>query len=327
MKEDLKDVLTNGGSSGHGDVAQRLAANGMNVNALRTNAVLRKDEWIQYDTAVVEVARERLAAVGDLVSRNLTLNIQNALGTTVVQWENVSDMDPADVSMSGVTQGERDRVEFSLQSVPLPIIHKDFEINLRALEASRRLGETLDTTQAALASRLVSERIENILFNGANITVTNSTIYGYTTHPARNTGAVSAAWATATGEQIVSDIVSMMSDLAADNMYGPYALYVPTAVYAHFADDYKTNSDRTILERILAIPEIEVVRGTSNLTGSNVVLVQLTRDVVDVVDGIQPMPVQWESQGGFVVHFKVLAIMIPRVKADAKGQCGIAHYS
>ena len=40
-------------------VAGALLANNMNVNALRTNATLRKDEWELLDRAVIEIARER----------------------------------------------------------------------------------------------------------------------------------------------------------------------------------------------------------------------------------------------------------------------------
>ncbi|MFV2014001.1 MAG: hypothetical protein ACC656_01110, partial [Candidatus Heimdallarchaeota archaeon] len=72
---------------------------------------------------------------------------------------------------------------------------------------------------------------------------------------------------------------------------------------------------------------ITLVRGTSFLAGTNIIMVQLTSDTVDMINGMQPTPVQWESNGGFTVNFKVMAIMIPRIKSDAKGQCGIAHYS
>ncbi len=143
-----------------GDVATRLMQSGFNINALRTNAVLRKDEWSQLDTALIEVARKRLPLVTALVGAGLTFNIGNGLGTTILERDQVSDMEPADVSMSGVTRGEQDTLEYTLQSMPLPIIHKDFTINIRKLEASRTLGQPLDTAQAALAGRLVAESPE-----------------------------------------------------------------------------------------------------------------------------------------------------------------------
>ena len=129
------DLITSDGTavSAYGSVAEKLLASNMNPSSLRTNAVLRKDEWEQLDTAVVEVARERLNAVGDLVSRGLTYEVGNGMGTTIVQHETVSEMTRAQVTMDGVTRGENDRVTFSLVSTPLPVIHHDFQISATSL--------------------------------------------------------------------------------------------------------------------------------------------------------------------------------------------------
>lgn len=323
------DLITpnGGGFQGQGDVATRLLSTGFNVNALRTNNVLRKEEWIQFDEKVVNVARQRLVGVADLLNNGLRFGVGNALGTTVVEWERMSDMDPAELSMSGITEGQEDRVVFDLQQIPLPIIHKDFRINIRALEASRKLGQPLDTTQATLAARLVSEKIESLLFNGGYVAGASNQVYGYTSAPNRNTGSVTASWLTATGAQIVADVISMIDDANADHMYGPFGLYVPVAVFNHMADDYKAESDKTIKQRVEEIPGISWIKPSSDLTGTNVTMIQMTEDVVDMIDGIQPTVVQWETHGGMQVHFKVMAIMVPRIKDTKASQSGIVHYS
>lgn len=325
----ITDVLTGGagGFSASGGVAAALLSSGMNVNALRTNDVLRRDEWINYDTTVVEIARERLIGVADLLAAGLRYDLPNAMGTTKLEWEQISDMTEAELSMSGVTPGRGDRQTFELLSLPIPLIHKDFSINIRTLTASRTTGQSLDTTQAAMAARLVSEKTEDLLFNGSNIIGTNNQIYGYLTAPNRNTGSVTASWLTATGEQIVGDVLSMIGDAVADNMYGPYMLYVPVDAYVHLGDDYKANSDKTIMQRIKEIPGIIDVKPSSRFGGSNTVLVQMTSDVVDMVVGQQPTPIQWDSNGGMTTNFKVLSIMVPRIKDDMEGQSGIVHYS
>ncbi len=331
MPDLITDVVAagaNGSISATGSVASRLLQSNFSVNALRTNAILRKDEWVQFDTAVVEVARERLGAVEDLIGRGLTFPLGNALGTTIVEWEQMSDMEPAEINMAGVTEGERDRVDFTLKSLPVPITHKDFRLNIRALEASRRLGEALDVTQARLASRLVSESIENQLFNGAAITVLGSTIPGLTTAANRNLG-TSAAWQTAgtAGEDIIDDVIAMIGAAEGDNMFGPYGLYCSIAAKNNLNNDYKANSDRTTLERMQAIDGLASIRGTSKLTGKNVLLVQLTSDVVDIVVGMQPTTIQWEDMGGMITNFKVMSIMVPRVKDTSTAQSGIVHFS
>lgn len=326
--ENISDVLSGAGGSMHasGGVASRLLSSGMNIDALRTNDVLRKDEWVSYDTAVVEIARERLGAVGDLLSAGLRFDLPNALGTTKIEWERISDMDPADLSMSGITPGQEDRQVFDLESMPIPIIHKDFSINVRTLEASRTTGQSLDTTQAAMASRLVSERTENILFNGAQVGGPNNNIFGYRTAPDRNIGNVTANWNIATGEQILADTLAMIGVLISDNMYGPYTIYVPYDAYTHLGDDFKANSDKTIMQRLMEVPGIGAVKPSARFT-NEVLMVQMTSDVVDIVVGMQPTPVMWDSHGGFKTNFKVMAMMFPRIKSDMDGQSGIAHFS
>jgi len=325
----LTDTVSfgDGGSQAFGSVAQRLLQSGFSANSLRTNAVLRKDEWKHFDEALIQVARQRLRAAADLITRGLTYNLQNPLGTTQLEWERISDIGPAQINMSAITDAERDRPLFDLKSLPIPIVHKDFQINIRVLEASRKRGEPLDTTGVELATRKVAEAIENLIFNGGYTVGTEGTIYGYTNAPDRNTGSVTAAWASATGAQIIGDVLNMINMAQADHMYGPYVIYVPAPVYVHMGDDYKAESDRTILERVLAIPGIASVMPSDTLTGENVLMIQMSRDVVDLVVGMQPTVVQWESYGGLQQNFKVMAIMVPRVKSDYLGQSGIVHFN
>jgi uncharacterized linocin/CFP29 family protein len=294
---------------------------------MRQNATLRRLEWQMYDTAVIDVARRRLVGVQDLISAGLTYNVPDALGVTQLVWEQIGTMSDAEINMSGLSQTPNDRQEFNLNTLPLPIIHKDFNINIRQLYSGRRIGTPLDVTQAQLASRIVSEKIETLLFAGSTVLGSNNTVYGYTTAPYRATASVTASWTTATGTQIVTDVLAMQQALKNNNMYGPYYMYVPSAVYTALSADFKATGDRTILERVLAIPGIMGIKESKDLTASNIIMVQMSSDVIDMVDGMQPTTVQWESEGGMVVNFKVMAIMVPRVKNDYVHQSGIAHFS
>ena len=318
-----------GGFNGIGVLAQAILTPGFSVNSLRTNAVLRQDEWELLDSTLIEIARQRLILVGDLMSAGLRYNLANALGVTRVEWETISDMTAAEINMSGLAETAMDRVNFELTGIPIPIVSKDFFINARVLAASRTTGQPLDTTQVALATRLVTEKIEDLVVNGGFSAGAQGTIYGYTNHGDRNTGSVTASWSLAgtSGENIVSDAIEMMGVAHADKMFGPYNVYTPAAAFVNLADDYKANSDRTILERLQAIPTIRAVKPSDNMTTSNVVMVQMTSDVVDIIDGIQPVVIQWESKGGMQMNFKVMAIMVPRIKSDQDGKSGIVHYS
>jgi uncharacterized linocin/CFP29 family protein len=321
------DVVSGDGMSATGDVASRLLATGFNVNTLRTNAVLRKEEWELLDAALIEVARERLIGVADLLNAGLRFDIPNGLGTTRLEWETVSDMSPAEQNMSGITEGEEDRVLYGLAGIPLPITHKDFRINIRTLEASRTRGLPLDTTQASIAGELVSELIENTLFNGGFDSGANGTVYGYLTAPNRNTGTITADWASATGAQIVADVLASITTLQGDNMYGPYIIYVPYDAYIAMGDDFKTNSDKTIMQRVMEIDGITSVRPSVKMPAASALFVQMTRSVVDMIVGMQPTNLQWETMGGLIQHFKVMSIMVPRIKNDYSLQSGILHLS
>jgi hypothetical protein len=294
---------------------------------LRTADTLSKDEWVHFDQALVEEAKIRLRGVADLQAAGLTIPVPNAMGKTVFQWEKLSDMNPAEVSLSGVARTEDDRVEYTLSSLPLPIIHKDFNLNLRTLAASRERGESLDTTQARVAGRLVAEQLESMLFTGGK-TFGGNTIYGYLTHPNINPVDFSDnyAWdhASKTGETIFTDVLNAKKALEVDRFFGPYWLYIPSAYSAFVERDFKAASDKSVRTRLLEIDGIQSIRVVDQLTADNVVLVQATRDVVALVDGEPLQTIQWDIEGGFVVKFKAFQIAVPLIRSDAQGRCGVA---
>lgn len=322
------DFLTAQGAVG--PVAKRLLANGMNTGALRTNDLLRKDEWKDLDQTVVQIARQRLVGVQDLVSRGLVYNITNGLGTTVLEYEDISDMEAAEINMDAITRGEQDRVEFSINYLPLPVVHKDFRINIRTLNASRKLGQPLDTTQAGVAARKVSEKIEDILFNGASAyTFGGGTIRGYTDFPSRNTVTLSENWDASgkTGTEILDDVRDMKQSSIDAKHYGPWVLYVPTAYETKLDDDFKSESDKTIRQRIREIDGIQDVKVADTLSANNVLLVEMQPETIRMVVGLQVQTVEWTTEGGFIENFKVMTIMVPQPRADQDGNSGIVHLS
>ncbi len=325
---DTITAQSGGGMLASGGVAMKLLASGFDVQSLRTQDYLRKDAWLHFDNAVIEISRQALIGVGDLISRGLVTHIPNAMGVTRIEWERMGDMGPAEMNMAGHTIGRNDTTEFDLQSMPLPIVHKDFFINIRKLEASRNSGTPLDTVQVQLCARKVSERIESMLFLGDTTLGTNNTIYGYATAPNRITGSTTTGWNVATGAQIMADVLAMIGAAKTKEMRGPFMFYVDYTTMSNLGNDFKTESDKTILQRILEIPGVAGVKESYYVPNADTVFaVQLTSDVVDMIDGMQPTVVQWDSLGGMVQNFKVMAIMVPRVKSTFALQSGIIHYT
>lgn len=298
---------------------------------LRTLDTLRKDEWKAFDETLVEEGAIRLAGVADLINAGLVVNVTNGLGKTVFEYEKVTDMNPAEVSLDGNVRTMNDRQEYDLASIPLPIIHKDFHINLRTLMASRERGDALDTTQVRTAGRLVAEKQEDLLFNGfTKGAFMGLSLYGYTTHPNRNSGGFGAGvWSASgrTGAEILTDLHTMITALKDDRFYGPYWLYVPGNTETKLDEDYKSESDLTIRERLLRTESLQAIRVVDTLADDNVILVQATQDVVSMVNGEPLQTIQWDINGGFRVNFKAFTISVPLIKADAQGRSGVYHMS
>lgn len=307
-----------------------ITVNGKNYE-IKTNALLQKDEWISYDSTVRRITEDRLVGIADLQAAGLVYNAGD-LGSTIAEWESSSDMSAAEANMAGVTMTEKDSMAFSLTGVPIPVIRKDFHVNIRRLLASRRMGASIDTMQAALAARKVAEKSEEMLFNGlGEIGAVNTyNLFGYTNHPNRVTGAVVDYTDTAnvSGADIVSNVLAMIADAEAKKHYGPYNLYIPSNFWARLKEDYSDNKgDNTILQRIEAIPQIRKVAVADRLTDDNVVLVQMTPEVVDLAVAQDVTTVQWERGDGMQTNFAVMAAWAPRIKADYESNLGIVHYS
>ncbi len=324
-----------GGDGGRWATAQLKAAmragRGLTTDALRTLDTLRHEEWKHFDDALLAEAAIRLVGVGDLVSRGLVRPVANALGKMVFGYEKVTDMDAASVSLDGLARTSNDRQEFLLSQLPLPITHKDFYLNLRHLESSRSGGESLDTTQARTAGRVVSEGLENMLFNGGP-QFGGLPIYGYRTHPNRHYykfGNSNQPWSdtSKTGEEILADVLYALGKLQEARAYGPFVIYVSPAAGIRLEDDFKANSDKTIRQRLLEIESIAAIRTADVMTANDVVFVQMVMETAAWVQGIDLQTIQWDEYGGMQVNFKAMAIGVPLIRADVTGRSGVFHYS
>jgi len=296
------------------------------------NATLRKDEWKLLDDAIIMAAKERLRVVADLRGAGLTFAIPNGMGKTVLQTESVSDITAATISMDPARKSEGDRPEYDLVNLPLPVIHKDFYFNARQIATSRNIGASIDVTTAQLAARRVSEEAEKlVLGTAASYTYGGGTVYGLTNFPSRITATITSPEDTGWTPLITVREVLSMRQASQDHLhYGPWVLYNAPAWDEYLDDDYSTTKgDATLRERLKKIAGIQDVR-TADYLGSGVytlLLVQQTSDVIREVVGMDITTVQWEEEGGMRLNFKVMAILVPQLRADFNGNTGIVHGS
>ena len=352
------DFILNGQASG--GVAQRLLATNGDVSSLRpyiwkdgkayvsvpsfnaqkgkfeykrvplqTNAAtLRYEDWRLLDTAVLKAARQRLGLVADLRGRGQAFTIGNGLSKTVFSTETMSDPGTAKLSMDGLAKGTGDRPEFAMTNLPLPIAHADFSFSLRQILVSRNSNTPLDTSMAEAASRRVSEVCEQLAIGSyGTFTFGGGSIYGLTNFPSRITKTLTAPTATGWTPKTTLDQVLDMKQKSIDKLnYGPWTLYVATGWDQHLDKDYsEVKGDITLRDRILKINGITKVMTLDYLSGFQMVLLQNTTDTFREVVGMDLTTVQWETQGGMEINFKVMAIMVPQPRADHNGNCGIVH--
>lgn len=313
---------------------------------LITNAAtLRKDEWARFDSAVIRAARQRLRAWNDVSNMAGTYGGFNGMGTMVLEHETMSDPGEAHVNFDGIVEGNADQPLFQLEGLPLPITHCDFYFSARRLAISRNMGTPVDSAMAEAAGRRVAEQVEKTLIGtatGLTLSPTNVAeygatpkVYGMTNYPDRVTKSDVTA-PTATGwdpATTLGDVLDMLDSLYDNNFYGPFMLYHSTDWTQYMDGDYyrlETSGavapTKTLRNRLREIDGITDVRRLDFLTNTfTLLLVQMTPDVIRAVNGLNMTTVQWETQGGMRVNFKVMAIHVPQIRSDYGGNCGIAH--
>lgn len=319
---------------------------------------LRKEEWIQLDQVVLRAARLRLRAWADLAAAN-SYGGFNAMAKETLEHETMSDPGEAVVDMDGLTEARTDSPLFRLQGIPLPITHSDFYFSSRKLAQSRNTGTPLDTVQGEAAGRRVAEMIEKTLIGtvtgfrgdegpyatgygygtggatGAAGTRYNQ-VYGYTNYPDRLTKTDLTTPTGSNPSATVSDVIAMRQQLVDGRFYGPYMLYTSTDWDTYLDQDYYALATtgmaaptQTLRERLKKIDGIQDVRRLDFLPSSSnpftMVMVQMTPDVCQAINGMDITTVQWESVGGMRLNFKVMCIQVPRLRSDYYGRCGVLH--
>jgi hypothetical protein len=217
--------------------------------------------------------------------------------------------------------------------LPIPIIHVDYEINARVLAASRNMGNPLDTTGAERAARKVNEKLEKMLFQNTTYSFgqldsrNKNTIYSYINHPDRIPATLGVSWTTATPAQILANVIDMKQKSINALHYGPWTIYIPTAYETAMDKDFSTvgTSVLTVRERLLKIDGITKIKVVDYLPADNVVMVQMTSNVVRLVRGLPLQNVQWSEEGQMVTKFKVMTIQVPQIRSDQAGKTGVIH--
>lgn len=354
-------VQTADGIQGVGSVASQLIKNGGDPNAMRpyvgkdnrsyisrmigtnedgtpkwgkirtnADATLRHEEWLHIDQVIIKVARERLRAVQDLRDQGLTFQMPAGLGDITMLSEKSSDTNDAAISMEPDRESSDDRQVYDSDTLPLPVIHKDFHFSVRQILASRKGNTPLDISMVEESTRKVAEGAEKLLIGSTTgPTYGGGTVYGYTNFPSALTATLTTpVGAAATrGATLLAEILAMRQQLAAVFHFGPYMVYNAPNWDQYLDEDLKAASDRSVRERLNAIDGISGIKTLDYLTNYDIIMVQMTSNVVREVIGLDIQALQWESHGGMRLNFKVMGILVPQIRADYNGNSGINYGS
>ena len=296
------------------------------------SSTLREDEHKVLDAALLEVATYERRLTKDLMDKNLVRPI-GSIGDIISGYERVCEFTGAQVSMDGRTRSDKDRLTFDQVGVPIPIFHKEWEFGLRQLASStgpNGLGgsSNIDTTSTSIATRIVMERIEDHCVNGIpGLDVGGAKLYGYATHPDRNTYQLQADWSSDEGEGIINDALAVVQ-LMYDELYrGPYYVYVGSDYVAHLQADYsREKGGNTIMQRLEAIQQIEAVKVADFLEPDEIIFVQMTSDVVDLAVAVDLQNIEL-AKHFMSVDFMTYAMLAIRVKSEKNQRCGVCHCS
>lgn len=312
------------------------------TNTSRVNASLPVDSWHVIDDQMYEVYQDTTVIVGDL--RAAGLEVGRDIMQKFDSWNLVDDSGEAEVDMTPETATPESTVSHGMDGVPVPIIHDDFSIGFREGSAANSMNPTpdsLETLGAAVTTRHVTERIEELVIgnpNGAPYQVGSHgdtfKLYGLTDHPDTNTSTFDENWTTTNeaddGTTLRTDIRRMRSILKNDNNVRPggegYWLYFGTNLFDAL-DNVDTEGDGNMVqrERIENLANIGQIRESEFLPEDSALMFRATNDIVDLGVANDIQMVQWEDP--FRDYWKCLASIYPRVKSTTTGQSGIAYFT
>lgn len=306
------------------------------ANAMASNqSTLERDEYETLSDRIIQTYKRALVGIDDLQERGLTRNI--SLATQVDLWQTVSEVTEADITMDGEDQANNDRIEYTTDGVPVPIIHKDFRIPQRELETSRRMNNDLRTDTAAEVSRAVAEMANQVLFQGWNPAVDTARgdswqLYGYT-DSAVSTAVSGSDFGTPSNirDTFTASIDALMDDNNQEPEGDGFLTYISQTQYRQYRNAIDPDGDGNLTVRERIENEFDMELGAIQsvpdyvLPDGEMVMVNPTPDVVELAMAEDLQTLEWSSGSGMTNFFKVLWAGAPEIKTDSKGNVGVAH--
>jgi hypothetical protein len=301
---------------------------------LREHSSLPENSWEEIDDAVYRAELDTLTVLSDLRDAGLTSSV--SIFAKDITWTPIDRQGSSTISMDAETHVEESTTGYNRDGTVLPIVHGDFSLGMRDRpnpDNPYAVGEDIETLQANVTSRAVSEDLEDLTLTGWSDTFSGS---GYSTHgltndPHVNNGDLSD-WHASVSD-VRSDIRDMIGQIK-DANFRPgntgYWLYLSDSLEDIIEEpDPEGNGNLYIRERIEDMQEISQIKTAEHLPTDSALMFRPTEDVIDVAIAEELQTVQWEPNP-FRDKWKVMAAMTPKVKSMIDGgtrESGIAFHA
>lgn len=299
----------------------------------RSFETLPKEAWEQIDDTVIRTAKENLVGIADLNANANTNKFYDGMASSIYTHKRISEVGAATVGVNPDKSSPTSILEMSDLSVPMVVTWKDFTLNTNQVAMANRVGLPLGFSLVEEATRSVARKLEQDLFIG-NFTANGATRYGYCTYPDRQQYPLLPSWLTATPSEIMNDVNAMMTLSMKENHFGPWMLYVPWEYQERLNQDYLVAVNNypgvgSIRSRLMQLPGLIDIRVGTYVPNDSVVLVEMNSSTVILINGMPIRALAWEPPGtpNWDHKFKVMAISVPMMISDYKGNCGIIHGS
>lgn len=312
----------------------RAALSRYGVGGLRAAAALPVDVQRLIDKALVRIGRFNLTIVNDLINAGLTRPLPNWLSVPSVYREAISESGHAQVTWVPKARGERQAPDREGFTIPIPCQWDDFSFTIREELTSERVGADLDTTSIEQATRNVNELIEVMAIeglkdaNGDPIKFNGHVISGLLDTTSVQAYIDNQAWDDAghSADDIQADVQNMIEVARLNKFRGPFNFYYPSNYSGKLNTNFSGNYPGTILQHLR---ELEYggakvnFKAADYLPDDTTLLIQMTSDVVDVIEGQRPTTVSWQDGPGWERFFVVLACIILRMFPNFNGDYGV----
>lgn len=293
------------------------------------DGTVRHEDFLVIKDMIIEVRRRELTAIDDLMTGS-GLTVDAAITDQLVGFENINEFQRAQQEMNP-TSFDNNNTVFTEDFVPNPITHSSFQVPFR--QQGFQYKSSLGMSESI---RQVSERNQDTLINGnSSLLVSfqgkNFEIFGYTNHPDRGVDTITDWTLASNSEAIVTETVTALGLMHTGQggvKNDSVILYLANDIWTNVQNDFKANSDKTIMTRLMQIAQIKEVKPAEKLANGNALLVEMlartiqiavAQDII-VVPHVKTNPMSAQ-------HMTAYSAMTHQIKSDSNSKTGIMHLS